>query len=71
MLDVLPERGLVFLAGSLSVRTTDPSVHTPTATADGAVTEQVLERRPQIGRQWAKAKFHVSRHPLPTLPSLA
>lgn len=48
MLDVLPERGLVFLAGSLSVRTTDPSVHTPTATADGAVTEQVLERRPQI-----------------------
>lgn len=46
MLDGLPERGLVFLAWSLSIRTADTPVHTPTATADGALTEQVLERGP-------------------------
>ncbi|MER8579767.1 hypothetical protein NKG95_13690 [Mesorhizobium sp. M1423] len=59
MLDGLPERRLVFLAGPLSIRTTDPPVHTPTTTADGAVAEQVLERRPQIGRQCVKGELHV------------
>lgn len=44
MLDGLPERSLVFLAWSLSIRTADPPGHTPTATADGALPEQLLER---------------------------
>lgn len=60
MLDGLPERSLVLLAWSLSIRTADPPVHTPTATADGALPEQVLERRPSIWRQRARGKFHVS-----------
>jgi hypothetical protein len=48
VLDGLPERSLVFPAWPLSIRTADTPVHAPTATADGALTEQVFERGPKI-----------------------
>src|SRR5207247_11203382 len=56
----LSERHLVFLARPLAIGAADPPPHAPAAIAGAVLAEQVLERRPQIGRERADSKLHAT-----------
>jgi len=56
----LSKRRPVFLVLSLAIGSADPPIHAPAA-PDGAIfAEQVLERGPQIGSEWADREHHAA-----------
>src|SRR6184192_824758 len=54
----LSKRRLILLTGPLAIGTADSPVHAPTAIARAMLVKQVLQSRPQIGRERTDSELH-------------
>jgi hypothetical protein len=53
--------GLVLLARSFAVSTANAPIHAPASAAGTLLTEEILERGPQLGREWTNGEWHRRR----------